>query len=150
MQGGVTNERSHQLIDYYCTQLSQQRSTFPGEHRHLPPTVTAYHQVSVSTCMKPQTGMVKDHRRPFPRPLDSFPGRSSVRISGSSHVHASTMPGHFPRNYNGHGKKLGPALCKKVPAKTVLPFPRTRSQLQSLSKTILMAESPLSKTIGRN
>ena len=30
---------------------------------------------------------------------------------------------HYPRNYNGHGKKLGPELHKKVPTETALPFP---------------------------
>ena len=83
--------------------------------------------------------------------------------TGSSHAHATTMPGHrpyylcqsvayrgskvSPRNYNGHGKKLGSALHKKVPAKTASPSPENKGCLAPFQDH-LMAQSPLSKTIG--
>ena len=81
---------------------------------------------------------------------------------GSSHAHATTMPGHRPyylcqsvayrgskvssRNYNGHGKKLDSVLCEKVPTETALPSPGNRGWLAPFQDH-LMAQSLLSKTI---
>ena len=58
-------------------------------------------------------------------------------------VHAIQWPmelqRHNPRNYPSCGRKVGPELHEKVPAKTVLP----------LSKPIGRQRKPLCKTIGR-